>query len=101
MDILYYTFLDRTHTSFHLPFFYYFYMHGFHIGKPIADGYFVLSNLCIKVQESYYNGMAFKLVDGLVVTGNSQIIHHGTTSSKFNGSIFGIQFAANGISVSS
>lgn len=73
----------------------------FHIGQPISDGYFLLSNLKVKMDGHDYTGLAIKLVDGLLVTGDGQMICHGTTTSRFNGSIFGIQFAANGISMGS
>jgi hypothetical protein len=73
----------------------------FHIGNPITNRYFLMSNLKIDIHGRVYTGLAVKLVDGLLVAGDGHIICHGTTASEFDGSIFGIQFAANGISMSS
>jgi len=73
----------------------------FHIGRPITDRYFLMSNLRVEKQGHVFTGLAIKLVDGLIVTGDGRMICHGTTTSKFNGEIFGIQFAANGVSMSS
>jgi len=60
-----------------------------------------MSNLKINICGREFTGLAVKLVDGLLVSGNSHIICHGTTASEFDGSIFGIQFAANCISMGS
>jgi len=73
----------------------------FHVGKPITDGYFVLSNLQLEVDGIFFNGVAIILIDGLLVSGDGRIIRHGTTASQFDGLLFGIQFAANGISMNS
>ena len=73
----------------------------FHIGKPKTDGYFVLSNLKIIHEEKHYNGLAIKLIDSLLILGDGQILRHGTTVTEFLGTIFGIQFAANAISMTS
>lgn len=72
-----------------------------HIGIPISSGYFLLGNLKVTVQGKEYNGLAIKLVDGLLITGDGRMLRHGTTTSDFNGTIFGYQFAANGITMSS
>ena len=40
-------------------------------------------------------------MDGLLVTGDGRMIRHGTTALVVDGSIFGVQFAANGILMSS
>ena len=73
----------------------------FHIGHPITNSYFLLSNLKVICDGTEYNGVAIKLTDGLIIAGDGQMICHGTTTAKFDGSIFGIQFAANALSMSS
>ena len=70
-----------------------------HIGKPETDGYFVSSNLQVRDAGKNYNGMAIKLVDGLILSGNGHMLCHGNTTLQFLGTIFGIQFSANGVSI--
>lgn len=72
-----------------------------HLNKPVIPRYFLLSNLKVSVNGRVYNGLAIKLVDGLLMTGDGRFIRHGTTTSKVKGTIFGYQFAANGVSMSS
>ena len=62
---------------------------------------FLMSNLEVTVHGRQYKGLAIKIIDGLLVTADGRFIRHGTTSSIFDGSIFGYQFALNGISMSS
>ena len=71
------------------------------IGKPITSGYFLLSNMMVNVGGHDYKGIAIKLVDGLLVAADGRSIWHGTTANEFNGTMFGYQFAANGISMGS
>lgn len=73
----------------------------FHIGYPISTGYFLMGNIKVKVKGHIYTGLAIKLVDGLIISGDGQMICHGTTASFFDGSLFGIQFAANVVSMGS
>ena len=60
-----------------------------------------MSNLQVQFEDNMYNGIAIKFVDGLVVSADGQMIRHGTTSSDFDGNQFGVQFAANGILMTS
>ena len=73
----------------------------FHLNKPKNDVFFVLGNLKIKVNDTEYTGLAIKIVDGLIMTADGRMIRHGTTASDYDGSIFGMQFAANSISMGS
>ena len=71
----------------------------FHLSNPQPDVYFILGNMGVKVDGHEFTGLAVKIVDGLVIVGNGRMLCHGTTASDYDGSIFGMQFAANGMSM--
>jgi len=70
-----------------------------HLTPPQSNVYFLMSNLQIDVDGKDFTGLAVKIVDDLVITGDGRMICHGMTASNYDGSIFGMQFAANGISM--
>ena len=72
-----------------------------HLNTHTTNKYFLLSNLQVKVETKVYNGLAIKLVNGLLISGDGQMIQHGTTSSKVDSCIFKLQFSANGVSMKS
>ena len=60
-----------------------------------------MSNLSLEVEGVKYNGVAVKLVDGLMITFDGRMIRHGTTICDHVGPIHGFHIAANGISMRS
>ena len=67
--------------------------------KITKDGYFLLSNTMVHVNEVDYNGVAIKLVDGVMLTFDGRMIRHGTTKCHHNGKIYGFHVGPNAITI--